>query len=240
MRLGVRAPQSEGRMAVMKGMKGTFALLLALSCCGAAWGEARQRSPYDNINTPFYQIKTSIYQSMPRREGSIVFLGDSLTDYIPFHELFPGLPVLNRAIAGDSTVGVLTRLNEVISLKPAKLFLLIGCNDIVFNLTADETAANIRQIVARFREGSPNTRIYLETVLPVNHQFETNRPDEAIRAINVRLAKLAEELGLPLIDTYAHFAENGELPLRYTVDGIHLNGAGVLRRVEFLSKWIEM
>jgi lysophospholipase L1-like esterase len=42
-----------------------------------------------------------------------------------------------------------------------------------------------------------------------------------------------------LIDTYSYFAEDGELPERYTIDGIHLNGAGIVRWVEFLTKCIK-
>ena len=196
------------------------------------------RSPDENISQPYYQIKHSIYKSMPRDEGSVVFLGDSLTDYIRFEELLPDVRIKNRGIAGDSTVTVLYRLDEVLTLKPSKLFLMIGTNDIVFEMTAEETLQNIRKIIERFREESPETRIYVETVFPVNNKFETNRPAEAITAINARLAKLVPEMNCELIDTYSYFAEDGELPDRYTVDGIHLNGSGIVRWVEFLTKWI--
>ena len=191
-------------------------------------------------NNNYYKIKVSIFENMPRTESGIVFLGDSLTDYVKFDELFPDLNTKNRGIAGDTTVGVLNRIDEVVSLKPSKLFLLIGTNDIVFNMKAEETVSNIKKIIEIFNEKSPNTVIYVQTLFPVNHNLgDKRRPHKAIRAINNGIKKLSEEMNFVLIDTYSLFAENGEMPERYTVDGVHLNGAGVVRWVEFLSKWIK-
>ena len=107
-----------------------------------------------------------------------------------------------------------------------------------YDIKTDETIQNLRQIIEKVREALPDTRIYLETLFPVNHQFETGRPTDTILAINDRLPKLAEKTNCTLIDTYSRFAENGEMPSRYTVDGVHLNGTGVTRWIEFLTPWI--
>ena len=211
------------------------ALALVILLCA----QSSARTPDENLSNPYYQTKHSIYQSMPRDEGGIVFLGDSLTDYVQFHELLPGFRTKNRGIAGDSTVTILHRLDEVLSLKPSKLFLLAGTNDIVFGMSADETLGNIKTIIERFRAESPATRIYVEKVFPVNHKFEKRRPAEAINAINDGLSKLIPELGCELLDTYSLFAEDGELPERYTVDGLHLNGAGIIHWVEFLTQYVK-
>ena len=204
---------------------------------GAVTADTRQDT--DILSNTFYKIRCSIYESMPRNEGGIVFLGDSLTDYIPFNELLPGLHVINRGIAGDNTLGVLNRLDEVISLKPSKLFLLIGTNDIVYNVSTDRLIGNIRTIIRRVKEGSPSTKIYLETLMPTNPNFKTNRPNETINAINRSVIAVAEETGCKLVDTNSHMAEDGILPLKYTVDGIHFNGAGIVRWVEFLEPFVK-
>ena len=219
-------------------MKKFFALCaFILLLCSACYA----RNANDNIISRYYKIKWSIFESMPRNEGSIVFLGDSLTDYVKFDEFFPDLNTKNRGIAGDTTVGVLNRIDEVVSLKPSKLFLLIGTNDIVFHMKAEETVSNIKKIIEIFNEKSPNTAIYVQTLFPVNHNLgDKRRPHKAIRAINNRLKKLSEEMNnFTLIDTYSLFAENGEMPERFTIDGVHLNGAGVVRWVEFLTTWIK-
>ena len=197
-----------------------------------------ERAATDILDDTYYKIHLSIYEAMPRKEGGVVFLGDSLTNYVPVSELFPGVNVINRGIAGDNTLGVLKRLDEVISLKPSKLFILLGTNDIVYNMTADTTAENLTAIIRRVQEGSPATKIYVETLLPTNPKFDTHRPNEVIRARNVKIKAVADETGCTLIDTHSHMAENGILPLGCTIDGIHLSGKGVVRWMEFLAPFV--
>ena len=63
----------------------------------------RQRAETDILNDTYYKIHISIYERMPSSEGGIVFLGDSITDYAPFSEIFfsSGLPVINRGRQND-------------------------------------------------------------------------------------------------------------------------------------------
>ena len=197
-----------------------------------------KRNETSIMDTSYYKIKHSIFEAMPDYEGGIVFLGDSLTDYVKFDELLPDVKAVNRGIAGDTTFGVLNRLDEVISRKPSKLFVLIGCNDVFFGVSNDKIIENIRTIITRVREGSPETKIYLETVMPTNPNFETNRPNDTINALNVKIKALADETGCKLVDTHSCMAEDGILPLKYTVDGIHLNGSGIVWWVEFLKPFV--
>ena len=66
-------------------------------------------------------------------QQAFVFLGDSITqgwgDDIGGR--FPGVKAFNRGISGDTTRGVLIRLQEdVLSLRPVGIILLIGTNDL--------------------------------------------------------------------------------------------------------------
>ena len=214
--------------------------LLALVLVFVSAGVSFAATSADIISSPFYKVRASIFEAMPDPEGEIIFLGDSLTDYVKFDELFPDLRINNRGIAGDTTVGVLNRLDTVVSAKPAKLFILIGTNDIVFGATPDGIASNIRKIISRVKTASPDTRIYLQTLLPVNHAFgDSRRPKAAILAVNELISEIADDTGVTLINSYKYFAENDELPGRYTFDGIHLNGAGILHWMELLAPFIK-
>ena len=216
-----------------------FLRLLLLLVVSVSPAFARDASSI--IDEPFYKIKTSIYEAMPKHlnDDEIIFLGDSLTDYVKFDEIFPELHTKNRGIAGDTTTGVLHRLQDIIASKPAKLFILIGTNDIVYNVEPDEIAKNISDIISQVKAGSPKTKIYLETLMPVNHEFETHRPGNIIKAVNERLPEIAKEFGCTLVDTYKFFAEDGELPKNYTIDGIHFNGSGILHWMKFLAPYIK-
>ena len=65
--------------------------------------------------------------------GQTVFIGDSLTDGCALDVFYPGLStaVYNRGIGGDSTAGVLKRLEfSLFDIKPSRIVLMIGINDI--------------------------------------------------------------------------------------------------------------
>lgn len=65
-------------------------------------------------------------------------------------ELFDDLHVKNRGITGDITAGVIHRLDEIANRKPAKVFLLIGVNDLARNVTTDSIVKNIFLIINSF------------------------------------------------------------------------------------------
>src|SRR4051812_11268530 len=66
-------------------------------------------------------------------QGSVVFVGDSLTGNWKAEAMkaaFPTLKIANRGIGGDVSRGGLFRLREdVLDLKPRAMVLLIGTND---------------------------------------------------------------------------------------------------------------
>ena len=81
-----------------------------------------------------YEEMVKMFDDMHEDSGGIVFLGDSITEFLNVDEFLPSYHIIKRGIAGDTTSGVLRRLGEVIALKPRKLFLLIGTNDIGIDL----------------------------------------------------------------------------------------------------------
>ena len=169
---------------------------------------------------------------------AIVFLGDSITDYVNFGEYLPDYPIINRGIAGDTTSGVLRRLNEVISLKPRKLFLLIGTNDIGDFIETAPIVRNIRKILERIRSGSPATKLYLQSVLPTRDI--PSRPNAEIQALNHSLEMLAQALHCTFIDLYPLMLdEAGQLAEEYTIDGLHLSPAGNARWLGSLVPYLD-
>ena len=183
----------------------------------------------------YYRIKHSMFINAPVNEGCVMFLGDSLTDWLSLNELLPGVNVINRGIAGDTTIGVLHRLDEVTRHKPAKIFLLIGTNDIAMGMSEREIVGNIREIVSKIHEGSNGSTIYLQTLIPVNSQYMGYRHNMKIEIVNDMIRRIAAEIDCTLVDLYEIFAEEGELPLRYTFDGLHINGEGAQKWIDFIK-----
>lgn len=77
----------------------------------------------------------------------------------------------NRGVSGDTTFGVLERLDEVTEGHPSKIFLLIGINDISRNFPDGQILQNYKEIISRIQKESPKTKVYIETILPVNKSF---------------------------------------------------------------------
>jgi len=89
-----------------------------------SWSNDLGRQPND---TPYlslhYRLRTMYFSIDPHDERPLVFLGDSITDEGEWDKLFPNLSTENRGIGGDSTLGLLNRLDQVITLQPSQIFL---------------------------------------------------------------------------------------------------------------------
>ena len=77
----------------------------------------------------FYFKRCAEFDEVQIGFDKIVFLGDSITEGGGnWNNYFGTKSVVNRGISGDTTLGVLARLNEICFYKPISLFLLIGIN----------------------------------------------------------------------------------------------------------------
>ncbi|MGQ0516039.1 GDSL-type esterase/lipase family protein, partial [Bacillus sp. D-CC] len=92
--------------------------------------------------SPQYKVRSTLINSDNKLESGVLFLGDSLTDFNEWDEAFPGIKTYNRGISGDTTVGLIHRLNQVISLKPSKIFLMIGVNDLAAKTPKENVLKN--------------------------------------------------------------------------------------------------
>ena len=167
-------------------------------------------------------------------DKNIVFLGDSITDWVNFEDFFP-FKITNRGIAGDTTTGVLARLDEIISLKPSKLFILIGTNDISYGSSPEKIAGNIRKIISRVQENSQGTKIYVQSLFPRSDRDFSG----IITAINHELENISQELKCVYINLYPLLlSSEGLLDRKFTFDGLHLNGPAVSEWMKFVAPYV--
>lgn len=202
-----------------------------------------QQPKWDSTFRPgSYALKVDQFRSYPNSKKDIIFLGNSITAGADWNELL-GLPqARNRGISGDITYGVLERLDEVTTGKPAKVFVLIGINDMARNIPDSVILSNYEKIIHRIKKESPTTRIYFNTLLPVNNSFPDKNhfnKDEHIAALNAGLRKIAAREKITLIDIHDHFLDKDKkLDKQYTYDGLHLNAAGYTHWVSLLKPHI--
>jgi lysophospholipase L1-like esterase len=167
-----------------------------------------------------------------RREqdrGAVVFLGDSITQGWGggLGAAFPGIKVANRGISGDTTRGVLIRLEEdVLALDPVAVVLLIGTNDLEEGAAPEVIAGNLRLILAAMKQHNARMPIVLCQVFPSSESMR--RPAAGIREINtLYLAAVKNDPQIIPLDTWTLFSDaNGNaLPADFP-DLLHPNEAG--------------
>jgi lysophospholipase L1-like esterase len=153
----------------------------------------------------------------PVRPGDIVLLGDSITSQGDWSRWLPGLPIRNRAIGGQTSGDVLGRLRHELD-HPAKLFLMVGTNDLGDGVPVETAAENVGRILATAQRHSPDTRLFVQSVLPRGLEFAP-----PVRHLNRRLEELAGTNQAEYIDLFPLFAdEQGAIRRDYSDDALHL------------------
>lgn len=176
------------------------------------------------------------------KKGGISFLGDSITEGYNVYEYFSDLLVYNRGISGDTTLGLLNRLDEsVFKLNPSKVVVLIGTNDYqALNATNLDILERITLIVKTIKEKLPNTKIFIQSVYPVNNTLDKDmvgiRNNETIKLLNESLSKLD---GITFINLYDKLIKDGNLNKEYTKEGLHINPKGYNLITKILTKHLK-
>ena len=206
----------------------------------------------------FYFKRIEEFKKGPIGFDKIVFLGNSITEAGgDWNEKFDVINIANRGISGDITEGILNRIDEIIYYKPIAVFLLIGINDI-FNsdlpdrekITADYVSNNILKISNNIIKGSPSTKIFIQTILPINDEIYTKIkgwfPEHTeplpiqINNINYMLKEKCKKTSFTVIDLHSVFKnKKGLLFESYTTDGVHLNETGYKTWVDFIQDTVQ-
>lgn len=176
----------------------------------------------------YYESRQDFYNQLVDMKYDVVFLGNSITERGYWQELIgPKIAVANRGIGGDNTFGVLARLESIVQLRPKKIFLMIGINDIGRGLSQDIIISNYRKILEYLQGHLPQTRIYLQSVLPLHEELLSydylKGKNPLVTQLNQELEKLARTSNIEYVDLHPIFSLNGKLRAEYTTDGIHLN-----------------
>ena len=172
-----------------------------------------------------YPERIALFKQNPLSKNDIVFLGNSITENAgDWGKRFNNPKAKNRGIAGDTTEGVLARLDELTYCEPKQVFILIGINDLFRDdMTSEKVYENILKIVNQIHEKSPNTTIFVHTILPTS----TLKIKEKIQTTNSLLRNAASNNPFQLIELHTEFIDkDGLMNMNLSHDGVHLNETG--------------
>lgn len=144
-------------------MKKSLLFLFACLCVLTTWADL-----------PFRNHRYDSFKVLAPAEGSILFIGNSITDMHCWPEVFKTsdgnyLPIVNRGNSGTYSTEQSDNLESYLLNKPKKVFMMIGTNDLAtsggLNFSGEQILSYIKSIVERIRMRSPETKIYLYSIL---------------------------------------------------------------------------
>lgn len=169
------------------------------------------RPPKPDVN---YEHRSSLFRELPAR-GQVVMLGDSLTAQNEWGEWLPG--AINRGINGDTVRGVRRRLSISVPEDAARIYLMIGINDLRRGADAGAVAEEYAALIQAI-----GPRVVVQSTLYTRNKALNAR----VATLNARLRELCASGACRYLDLNPSLAPEGVLSADYTVDGIHLNGDG--------------
>ena len=179
----------------------------------------------------------------PEYEGTIVAVGDSLTEGLGVAEEFayPALlekklrsdgyhyRVINAGVSGETSSGTLARIKWILTLKPNIVILVIGANDGFRGIDPELIKTNILSLVRAFKE----RRV---TVLLGGMQMGQNLGKEYVTAFEKIYPLVAREENAGLVPFFlTGVATNPNLN---QPDGIHPTAEGYRVVVEHIFPYV--
>ena len=215
-------------------MKKVLLSLIACISILAAWADG-----------PFRNHRYDSFKVMSPPEGSILFIGNSITDMHCWPEIFTKedgtyLPIVNRGNSGTYSTEQSDNLESYLKNQPKKVFMMIGTNDLATSgglaFSPEQLLAYVKSIVARIELRCPETKIYLYSILKNN---TSNRVEATWLEANSQIKAFAEtDTRVTYIDIYdklANVASGGV----WSYDNLHLTAASYKLWADELCPYLE-
>lgn len=197
----------------------------------------------------YYFERADQFKTLDITSKDIIFVGDSITDMGEWSEIFNNPNVKNRGINGDNISRVKDRIGNIAKGNPKSIFLMIGTNDLSGNPDISSLLKDYEGIVKIIKDTSPSTKIYIQSVLPVNSTSWKNdsnvalnnriEPNERIKLFNLKIKEIAENENAEYINLFDKFTDSdGNLDMKYSGEGLHLIGNGYMLWKQAIQQYI--
>lgn len=173
--------------------------------------------------------------------SSILFIGDSLTEWFNLETHFPEKAIVNEGIAGDTTFGLLERIDGIMAIPAARIFVMIGINDILNGYKKADIIENYQLLIEEIRIQSNRSELIIQSILPVNETMLGSGAlfNGKIHEINAVIKDYCDDCGITYLNLYDSFLDRNELNRLFTTDGAHLSPAGYRLWTEKLKAFLD-
>ena len=159
---------------------------------------------------------------------SVVFMGDSQAEPLSLYGYADSSSVV--ASKGRNVISARDDLKTVASLRPQKIVMLYGVNDLLLFKTTEDFISHYRALIEGIRSMIPDAEIYVNSVYPVKDSVIEKKPlFRRSGDFNKALSSMCEEMGITYIDSVPIIKGKPEY---YAADGIHF-------RTQYYPEWLE-
>lgn len=189
------------------------------------------------------------YKEESIKDSNILFIGDSMIEYLNHNLLLPNFKIANRGIAGATTKLIDENFEDIFGdIDPQKIFVSVGSNNLVLLENSAEEAANlIIALLTKINFKFPFATIYYLSTTPVVNEtskvykklYVAGRKNKDNQLINQIVSEFCNNDNLVFINQYdVLLNKEGYLDETLTPDGIHLNKSGYNIYVENLKSYL--
>lgn len=152
-----------------------------------------------------------------KKSIEIVMLGDSITGRGDWKKLLENEHILNLGLDGDSTSGILKRLNPILEIEPKIVFLMAGINDLCISIPLEEVFENYKKILEILK--TKKIKIVVQATLITQMQTVNKK----VKAFNEMLEEYCNKEKIYFLTLNPLFSnKEGLLKEELTTDGLHL------------------
>ena len=161
-----------------------------------------------------------------------ILVGDSMVAYFT-----PSKPMCLMGIAGDTSVGVLNRIDTIKHANASHVLIHIGTNDIVLeDMEIEETIDKLKEI----RHALSESKVTFITPMPViESKMSINnikRTNHHLKALTYHILETFKDSVINMNEAFLHL---DDLESYYIDDGLHLNKKGYIIYEEILKTYLQ-
>ncbi|MEZ9146342.1 SGNH/GDSL hydrolase family protein [Vibrio sp. 10N.286.52.C3] len=166
--------------------------------------------------------------------ADLVMFGDSITEWAPWADIFRDVSMVNRGLAGDTTTGMLRRIDTTLNVKPKLVCFMAGINDLAQGYDVDHIYQNYIDMLKVWQENE--IRILVQSTLYVGSKLQGLNP--SVELLNSKLSEYCTQQGIAFLDVNSVLSPNKLLSNKYSCDDLHLNAKAYQTWAEILQPTI--
>ncbi|MEZ9857918.1 SGNH/GDSL hydrolase family protein [Vibrio splendidus] len=151
--------------------------------------------------------------------ADLVMFGDSITEWAPWADIFRDVSMVNRGLAGDTTTGMLRRIDTTLNVKPKLVCFMAGINDLAQGYDVEHIYQNYIDMLKVWQEN--DIRILVQSTLYVGSKLQGL--NSSVELLNSKISEYCSQQGIAFLDVNSVLSPNKLLSNEYSCDDLHLN-----------------